>query len=76
MASSSATFNQKFKAATWFEEIKKEQSYDDANVQVVKDYLITKKEYLKSSFLSDTSDSRFKWASNFKFECSGKLGVK
>jgi hypothetical protein len=72
-ASSSLQFSPKFKAAAWFEEVKREQSYDDAEIYVLKDYHITYKDFLKNSFLADTSAPRFKWASNFKFDCSGKL---
>jgi hypothetical protein len=72
-ASLSPDFSLKFKGATWFEEIKEEQSYDDANVQVLKDYHITFKDFIKNAFLADTSGSRYKWAPNFKFDCSGKL---
>ena len=42
----------------------------------MKDYLITFKDFLVNSFISDTQDQRFKWAPNFKFDCSGKLNLK
>ena len=75
-ASISSNFTSKFKAATWFEEIKPEQSYDDADVHVIKDYHITFKDFIVNAFQKDTQDQRFKWATNFEFDCSGKLKLK
>jgi hypothetical protein len=61
-----------WKAATWFEEIKQEQSYGNVNLQIIRDYRITFSETVKSLFLTDIQQDRIVDADQIKYTCSGE----
>jgi hypothetical protein len=63
------------KAAVWFEESKKERSYDDANLSVFKDYRITFNETVRNVLLSDLRNAgdRISYGGKFAFKCNGEF---
>ena len=75
--SANPAFTGHWHAATWFEEIKDEQSYDDANIYITRDYRITQKEAIRSAFLRDTqaAGDRIKWSTDFKYTCAGTVSL-
>jgi hypothetical protein len=61
------------KAAVWFEEKKVETSYDDANVEVMRDYRITFNQTVRNQFVNDLRNlgDRITYPGKFKFACNG-----
>ena len=65
-----------WKAAVWFEEVKPEQSNDNAQVQVEKDYRITFSSPMRDNFLRDFNSLKLPWAESVQTTCSGRVTVR
>ena len=65
-----------FVAATWFEERKNEEAYQDSTIRVDKDYRITFDPNVRNAFLNDVNQLQIEWADLFTVACNGNLVPK
>ena len=68
----------RFKSATWFEEIKDEESYVNPSVRQLKDYRITYNNDMVKAFVTDTDTTTLKitWSDHLNVTCAGALLVR
>jgi hypothetical protein len=66
------------KAVVWFEEIKPEVSYDNANIYIMRDYRVTYNTTVRNALKNDlaAAGNRITYPGKFQFKCNGEFLVK